>query len=96
MAKNSDRTLALLARMPRWFRAQALAVTQARHERPAATDRRRELEFLCGVEVADSDLDEWQDTVAAFIESLPEPVCQPNSPPSPKPQSCNCATPSVG
>lgn len=69
MAKIPDRTLALLSRMPRWFRAQALVVAQARHERQAAEDRRRELEFLCGVEVADSDLDEWQDTVAAFIES---------------------------
>lgn len=34
--------------------------------RQASADRRRELEFLCGVEVVESDFGEWANTVAAF------------------------------
>lgn len=69
----TTRTAALLHRMPRWFTVQAVEAVKAGQQRQATAgvraalaDRRRELEFLCGVEVAESDFGEWLDTVAAF------------------------------
>lgn len=62
------RTAALLHRMPRWFTAQAVDAVKASRDRQARADSNRELEFLCGVEVAESDFGEWLDTVAAFSQ----------------------------
>lgn len=62
----SKRTAAMLQRMPRWFTAQAVKATKAGRDRQAAADSHRELEFLCGVEVVESDFGEWLDTVATF------------------------------
>ncbi len=61
-------TAAILHRMPRWFTAQAVAAYKAEQSRKAAADSHRRLEFLCGVEVIESNLGEWLDTVAAFAE----------------------------
>jgi len=81
MTAYSERTLVLLARMPRWFRVQALAVAVAPVTPPAgwpAPARRREPEKLEKPEmpvkpaVAESvkpdAATEWQDTVATFNE----------------------------
>jgi hypothetical protein len=46
----------------------AAAEAELAQARQDAEDRRREREFLSGVEVAESDFGEWQDTVAAFNE----------------------------
>lgn len=62
----SSRTAALLHRMPRWFTTQAVEVAKVGRDRQAIADSNRELEFLCGVEVVESDFGEWLDTVAAF------------------------------
>lgn len=62
----TQRTASLLHRMPRWFATQAVEVAKASQLREAWADRTREMEFLCGVEVAESDFGEWLDTVAAF------------------------------
>jgi len=60
------RTAALLCRMPRWFATQALEAAKASRHRQAVADSNRALEFLCGVEVVESDFGKWLDTVAAF------------------------------
>ncbi|WP_157275350.1 hypothetical protein [Pelomonas sp. Root1444] len=62
----SNRSAAMLQRMPRWFTAQAMQSAKAASDRQAAADSQREMEFLCGVEVVESDFGEWLDTVAAF------------------------------
>jgi hypothetical protein len=64
----SNRTAALLHRMPSWFTAQAVKAARAGQDRQAVADSNRELEFLCGIEVAESDFGEWLDTVAAFSQ----------------------------
>ncbi|MCY4746455.1 hypothetical protein NYO99_15840 [Pelomonas sp. UHG3] len=64
----STRTAALLHRMPRWFTAQAVDAARVGRERQARADGNRELEFLCGVEVVESDFGEWLDTVATFSQ----------------------------
>lgn len=73
MPAIATRTAALLDRMPNWFTVQAVEAVKSRQQlqatagaRQASADRRRELEFLCGVEVVESDFGEWADTVAAF------------------------------
>ncbi|WP_458232729.1 hypothetical protein [Roseateles sp. P5_E8] len=79
MQTITTRTASLLERMPRWFTIQAVAALKVEHvegearRKAEAADRRRrlgdsnrELEFLCAIEVAESDFGEWLDTVAAF------------------------------
>ena len=75
-AMKANRTVELLSRLPRWFAEQARAADpQTRQSlmdweeacrRDDATDRRAALEFLCAVEVKDSEWAEWEDTVADF------------------------------
>lgn len=64
----STRTAALLQRMPRWFTTQAVEAAKVDRDRQAKIDSNRALEFLCGVEVAESGFGEWLDTVAAFSQ----------------------------
>jgi hypothetical protein len=61
------RTFSLIPRKSRKL-ADRIAEAEAEQARLDAEDRRREREFLSGVEVAESDFGEWQDTVAAFNE----------------------------
>ena len=61
------RTFSLLSRRSRKLAEQA-AAAEAEQARQQLEDLRREREFLSGVEVAESDFGEWQDTVAAFNE----------------------------
>jgi hypothetical protein len=79
MQTITTRTAQLLERMPRWFTAQAVAALKVEHAQQEA-DRKEEaversrklaegnraLEFLCAVDVVESDFGEWLDTVAAF------------------------------
>lgn len=66
MQAITTRTAALLQRMPRWFAAQAVTAAKAEAARQASADTSRELEFLCGVDVVESDFGVWLDTLAAF------------------------------
>jgi hypothetical protein len=75
MQPITTRTAQLLERMPRWFTAQAVAAIKVEHaqqdaqrkeeaaERPRKlADGNRALEFLCAVDVVESDFGEWLDT----------------------------------
>jgi hypothetical protein len=64
----TNRTATMLSRMPQWFASQALAAAKSQQDQQASADRRRELEFLCAVEVVESDFGEWLDTLAAFCQ----------------------------
>lgn len=59
--------VALLARMPRRFRAQAKAVEERARRRREAQARRFETDFRVAADVMDTRPPEWQDTVAEFI-----------------------------
>ncbi len=58
---------ALLARMPRRFRAQAKAVEERARRRREAQARRFEKDFRPVADAKDQRPPEWQDTVADFI-----------------------------
>ncbi len=62
----SVRTLHMIERLPSNLRAQVLEVVKRRKARREAADRTRELDFLCSVEVRESDFSEWEDTMATF------------------------------
>lgn len=61
------RTFSLIPRRSR-KPAEQVAAADTEQARQQLEDLRREREFLSGVEVAESDFGEWQDTVAAFNE----------------------------
>ncbi|MDR7335981.1 hypothetical protein [Roseateles asaccharophilus] len=63
---NAARTASFIQHLPRWIAMPAWKAADRERERREAVDRRRALDFLCGVEVRESSVDEWQDTVAAF------------------------------
>lgn len=62
----SIRTLHMIERLPLNLRAQVLEIVKRRKARREAADRNRELDFLCSVEVRESDFAEWEDTMATF------------------------------
>ena len=73
---TTNRTADLINRLPRWFIDQVQAVEAQAQRRQAeweetrrrndAQAKRAELEFLCSVDIRDSDWDEWHDTVIEF------------------------------
>ncbi len=62
----SIRTLHMIERLPSNLRAQVLEVVKRRKARREAADQNRALDFLCSVEVRESDFAEWEDTMATF------------------------------
>ncbi len=64
---NAARTASFIQHLPRWIVMPSWVTAGERErQRREAADRRRELDFLCGVEVREGSVDEWQDTVAGF------------------------------
>jgi hypothetical protein len=63
---KAARTATFIQHLPRWIARPSWEARERERQRREAAERRRALDLLCGVEVPESSVDEWQDTVAAF------------------------------